>query len=165
MAYLNREDTKLVNVYTKAPIRGMSGMPIRSTTRAIKLSVADIHACIVNKASVEEILIDGSTVLLTFTNYNKDNNEAIRIKNNLAPAVEPTPIVEKKKAASKKKTENPAPDPVPEEKEEESPVVEETVEEATEEEPIVEETTEEVVTEATEETPAPKKKSRRKSRQ
>ena len=166
MAYLKPTDTKLVNVYTKTPIRSMTGVPIRSTTKAIQLSVSDIHACIVAKARIEEILLDASIVPLTFTNYNKDNNEELRNKMN---GVTKTPggIKSSRKKKEEVKAEEPAPvveEVAPVEAVEEAPaedVVEETVEETTEEATETEAPAAEG--EATE--PAPKRKYGRKKKQ
>ena len=159
MAILDSKDTKLVNVYTRSPIRSMSGLPIRSSTRSIKLSISDIHACIIAKAKVEEVLIDGSVLILNLANYNKDNNADIKAKLENKVVKEPELVVVKKTSKPKKEV------PVVETPVEPTPVVEET--------PIVEETVEEVPTEeviefapAVEETPeeqpAPKKRNRRK---
>ena len=162
MAILDSKDTKLVNVYTRSPIRSMSGLPIRSSTRSIKLSISDIHACIIAKAKVEEVLIDGSVLILNLANYNKDNNAEIKAKLENKVVKEPELVVVKKTSkTSKPKKEVPVvetpvePTPVIEE----TPVVEETVEEVPTEE-VVEPVNE--TEETPEEQPAPKKRNRRK---
>ena len=68
---------KLVNVYTKSPIR-LKSIPIRSDAKHIYLDPEDIKTCIMQKGRVEEILDDGKILPLNFTNYNTDNNAAIR---------------------------------------------------------------------------------------
>ena len=146
MAILDSKDTKLVNVYTRSPIRSMSGLPIRSSTRSIKLSISDIHACIIAKAKVEEVLIDGSVLILNLANYNKDNNAEIKAKLENKVVKEPELIVVKKTSKTSKPKK-------------ESPVVEETVEEVPTEE-VVEPVNE--TEETPEEQPAPKKRNRRK---
>ena len=159
MAILDSKDTKLVNVYTRSPIRSMSGLPIRSSTRSIKLSISDIHACIIAKAKVEEVLIDGSVLILNLANYNKDNNAEIKAKLENKVVKEPELIVVKKTSKPKKEVpvvETPVePTPVVEE----TPIVEETVEEVPAEE-VVEPVNE--TEETPEEQPAPKKRNRRK---
>lgn len=69
---------KLVNVYTKNVIRGLKSVPLRTDARGIHLDPEDIKTCIMAKARVEEILDDGTTIPLDFTNYTSDNNAAIR---------------------------------------------------------------------------------------
>lgn len=123
---------KLVNVYTRYVIRGLKGIPIRSTVRAIELDTEDIRTCILAKAVVEEVLDDGSTLPLNFVNYNKDNNAQFR---QAAPAPKP-----EKKVESAPVVEAPVAEPVVEETAE---VVEDAVEETATEEATEEETTDE----------------------
>ena len=132
---------KLVNVYTRYVVRGLKGVPIRSTVRAIKLDTDDIRTCILAKAVVEEVLDDGSTLPLNFVNYNKDNNAQFRQP---APAPKPEKKAEPKPAPV---VEAPVAEPVVEETAE---VVEETAADEATEEATAEETTDE----ATEDKPA-----------
>lgn len=162
MAILNSKDTKLVNVYTRSPIRSMSGIPIRSSIRSIKLTISDIHACIIAKARVEEVLIDGSVISLNLANYNKDNNAELKIKLE-SKEVKAPELVEVKKTPKPKKSTPKVEETVVEEPAsvvEETPIVEETVEETSAEEEVIEEATE--TEEASEEQPAPKKRGRKK---
>lgn len=64
--------TKLVNIYPSVPVIAVNP-PIRSITRNVKKPVEQIKACIMARATVEEILKDGSKIRLDLTNYDKDN--------------------------------------------------------------------------------------------
>ena len=66
---------KRVNVYAGAPVVAIK-YPITGTVRSILLSTDEIRKCIFAKAKVEEILPNGRTVRLDFTNYDKVNTEA-----------------------------------------------------------------------------------------
>lgn len=54
-----------------------SMVPIRGNVEDIHLDCKDIFICISAKAQVYEKLINGSEILLNFTNYDKDNNAEI----------------------------------------------------------------------------------------
>jgi hypothetical protein len=115
--------TKLVNIYPSVPVIS-TNPPIRSIIRNVKKPVEQIRACIMARATVEEILNDGSIIRLDLTNYDKDNQP----KTIKAP--EPTKVVEIKaaesvKAESKVEIKEPT---------KEEPVVEEPKQEAVEEE-------------------------------
>lgn len=69
---------KLVNIKTRRPIRLSLPVPIRGNIDNIELSEDDIFIAICSKAIVEEVLKDGSTVPLTFKNYNKNNTPVIK---------------------------------------------------------------------------------------
>ena len=85
--------SKIVNIYPTQPITSVNP-PIRGKLMGVRRTNSDIRACIIGRARVEEVLKDGRTVLLDFTNYDKDNS-----------IQEAAPVVEEVKAA-------PAPEPV-----------------------------------------------------
>lgn len=64
--------TKKVNIYPKNPITSVNP-PIRTAIRNVTKPISDIRRCIIEKAYVEEVLPDGETIVLDFTNYNKNN--------------------------------------------------------------------------------------------
>lgn len=63
---------KKVNVIPQRPISTVNP-PIRSAVRRVHKPVEDIRKCLIGRAIVEEILPDGSTLTLDFSNYDKDN--------------------------------------------------------------------------------------------
>ena len=65
---------KLVNITSKVAIRTVTPK-ICGTHENVLMSTGDILRCILMRASVEEILSDGSTVILNLGNYNKDNTK------------------------------------------------------------------------------------------
>lgn len=67
---------KLVNIASKVAIRTVTPK-ICGVHKNILMSTGDILRCICMRAHVEEILPDGSTVVLNSTNYNKDNTKKI----------------------------------------------------------------------------------------
>ena len=67
---------KLVNITSKVAIRTVTPK-ICGTHKNILMSTGDILRCICMRAHVEEILPDGSTIVLNSTNYNKDNTGKI----------------------------------------------------------------------------------------
>ena len=76
---LSNDANKRVNLVASNYIRGLSDAgPIRGVVDNIELSVQNIFMCLCDRASVEEILDDGSLLKLGFDNYNKDNNLIIR---------------------------------------------------------------------------------------
>lgn len=62
--------TKIVNIYPSMPITTVNP-PIRTTVKRVTKSVKEIRACIIARAIVEEVLSNGKTVRLDFSNYNK----------------------------------------------------------------------------------------------
>ena len=76
---------KLVNIYPTKPILNVNP-PIRSRITEITLDTDTIRKCIISNAIVEEILNDGSTVVLTFENLNKNNDLKVEEK---APVEQP----------------------------------------------------------------------------
>ena len=68
---------KLVNIISKVAIRTVTPK-ICGVHKNVLMSTGDILRCICMRAHVEEILPDGSTVVLNSTNYNKDNNKIDR---------------------------------------------------------------------------------------
>ena len=80
-------NTKIVNIYPKYPITTVNP-PIRTAVKKVTKSIDEIRKCIIARAVVEEILNNGNTIPLDFSNYDKDNNEMI-IKSE--PVIE-TPI-------------------------------------------------------------------------
>ena len=65
--------TKMVNIYPNGAITTINP-PIRSRVMGVIKSTDEIRQCIIARAIVDEILSDGSTVRLDFSNYDKDNN-------------------------------------------------------------------------------------------
>ena len=130
---------KRVNVYAGAPVVAIK-YPITGTVRNILLSTDEIRKCIFAKAKVEEILPNGRTVRLDFTNYDKVNTEA-----NSNSMVKNTPIQKTvfPEEAIKAAQEAEAAKAATEEKAEEAPVEEvaevEEAEETSEEAEVVEE--------------------------
>ena len=64
---------KVVNIYPSFPITTVNP-PIRGSVLKTKKDVNDIKKCIVARAKVEEVLNDGSTILLNLNNYDRDNS-------------------------------------------------------------------------------------------
>ena len=79
--------SKIVNIYPTQPITSVNP-PIRGKLMGVRRTNSDIRACIIGRARVEEVLKDGRTVPLDFTNYDKDNS-----------IQEDAPVVEEVKAA------------------------------------------------------------------
>lgn len=98
---------KKVNVYPTTPIFGM-GMNISRNVMGIELSVGDIQRIICAKAQVEEILKDGSTVRLSLSNYNTNNEPKVKEeeKQPIQPQVQP-PV--KQEQPKEQVIENPQP--------------------------------------------------------
>lgn len=67
---------KIVNIYPKFPIIGVNP-PIRTVVRKVTKSIADIRTCIIARAIVEEVLPDGSIVILDLNNFDKDNSNTV----------------------------------------------------------------------------------------
>ena len=63
---------KLVNITSKVAIRTVTPK-ICGTHKNILMSTGDIMRCICMRAHVEEVLPDGTTVVLNSANYNKNN--------------------------------------------------------------------------------------------
>lgn len=63
---------KKVNIIPQRPISTVNP-PIRSAVRRVHKPLEDIRKCLIGRAIVEEILPDGSTLKLDFSNYDKDN--------------------------------------------------------------------------------------------
>lgn len=64
---------KKVNVYPKRPLF-FGSFEIRGNKKNIELSVGNIYNSLLSGARIEEVLEDGSIVLLNISNYNKDNS-------------------------------------------------------------------------------------------
>lgn len=64
--------SKIVNIYPTMPITSVNP-PIRGKLMGVRRTTADIRACIIGRARVEELLPNGKVVPLDFTNYDKDN--------------------------------------------------------------------------------------------
>lgn len=64
--------TKLVNVYAPIAIRSINP-PIHGRKKNVTMSLSDILKCIYNRAVIDEILPDGSTIRLTSKNYRDDH--------------------------------------------------------------------------------------------
>jgi hypothetical protein len=63
--------TKVVNIYPSSPITTVNP-PIRSAVKGVTKSIEEIRSCLMARATVEEILSDGSVVRLDNTNYNME---------------------------------------------------------------------------------------------
>ena len=122
---------KLVNVTCRRPIR-LRNKLVRAIHREM-LEAEEIFECIIQHGVVEEILEDGRTRILDFTNYNEEVTEE--------PKEEKTTEPKETKKSGKKETKT-------EPKEEKEPV---TAEETTEEDPKGPETKTEDVKENAEE--------------
>lgn len=68
--------TKRVNIQANIPVRNINP-PIFGSLRDVVMSTGDILKCISRHARVEEILPDGSTVKLNFSNYYTDNGAGL----------------------------------------------------------------------------------------
>ena len=83
---------KTVNIFPKFPIIGVNP-PIRTAVRRVTKSTAEIRTCIIARAIVEEILEDGSTIILDLNNFDKDNSNTV-VEEPIAEPEEPTPVQE-----------------------------------------------------------------------
>ena len=63
---------KLVNVYAKTAIRSVTPV-ICGTHENVVMNTRDILKCICMRAVVEEVFEDGSTIILTAKNYDKNS--------------------------------------------------------------------------------------------
>lgn len=141
--------TKRVNVRATIAVRN-TNPPIYGTYKNIIMTTGDILKCLTKRATVEEILPDGSTVKLNYKNYYLDNGAGLDAK------ADDRGIVSKKEAEVKKpitkaerevKVEAPAEEKAPEMtfNEEPIPQAEEAVADAVEEEVVTETETEAAV--------------------
>lgn len=80
---------KRVNVYCGTPFV-IGPAAFAGTCENIVLETKDISTCIMYKAKVEEILADGTTIPLDFTNYDKNNGVSDVTEND-------APITDKRK--------------------------------------------------------------------
>jgi len=97
----NRVSTmvKKVNVIAPIPIRTVNP-PIYGKKEGLSMTPANILKCIIGRATVYEILSDGSKLRLTTSNYNKENHPVPKFVRAKAPEVEkkPGPVVSKSDA-------------------------------------------------------------------
>ena len=101
---------KNVNVTAKYPVYNVLKTPIIGKLVNIRLADNQIYACLAGNAKVEEILSDGSTLLLNAHNYNKVNTPKTTVEKNkkeeeLAKAAEAKRLAEeaaKQKEAQEK---------------------------------------------------------------
>ena len=70
---------KNVNVTAKYPVYNVLKTPIIGKLVNIRLADNQIYACLAGNAKVEEILEDGSTLLLNAHNYNKVNTHKVTV--------------------------------------------------------------------------------------
>ena len=98
---------KVVNIYPKYAITTVNP-PIRSTVYRVTKSTSEIRNCIIARAVVEEILPDGSTITLNFSNYDKDNTPS-KIDKVISKIEEKAAVIEESVAES---TEEPVVKPV-----------------------------------------------------
>ena len=130
---------KLVNVTCRRPIR-LRNKLVRAIHREM-LEAEEIFECIIQHGVVEEILEDGRTRILDFTNYNEEVTEE--------PKEEKEPTTTKKSSKKETKTE-PKEDKEPVTESEVKPETETTAEETTEADPKGPETKTEDVKETAE---------------
>lgn len=64
--------TKKVNIYPRSPITAVNP-PIRVPQTNVTKSIQDIRRCVIAGAKVEEVLSNGTVVLLNLNNYDRDN--------------------------------------------------------------------------------------------
>lgn len=83
---------KTVNIFPKFPIISVNP-PIRTSVRRVTKSTTDIRACIIARAIVEEVLPDGSTIVLDLNNFDKDNSN-IAVKKPIAEPEDTVPVQE-----------------------------------------------------------------------
>lgn len=94
--------TKRVNINAPVAIRNITP-PIYGTCNNIVMSTGDILKCLCKRAKMEEILPDGSTVVLTMKNYYTDNGAGLD-----AEKVKPVTAKKEKAKENIKKTEQTA---------------------------------------------------------
>lgn len=68
--------TKRVNIYAKFPVRSISPV-IHGVKKDTIMTSSDILKCLCRRARVEEILPNGTTVLLNMNNYYTDNGAGL----------------------------------------------------------------------------------------
>ena len=71
--------TKRVNIVAHVAIRNITP-PIYGTLKDVVMTTGDILKCLSKRAKVEEILPDGSTIRLNFSNYYTDNGAGLYVK-------------------------------------------------------------------------------------
>lgn len=133
---------KLVNVTCRRPIR-LRNKLVRAIHREM-LEAEEIFECIIQHGVVEEILEDGRTRILDFTNYNEEVTEEPKEEKTTEPK-------ETKKSGKKETKSEPKEDKEPVTEPEVKPETETTTEETTEEDPKGPETKTEDVKENAEE--------------
>ena len=69
--------TKLVNVYAPIAIRVVKP-PVSGKVDNVTMSLGDIKKCLYARATVHEVLADGTTVKLTLKNYRDDHSHLIK---------------------------------------------------------------------------------------
>lgn len=67
---------KTVNVFTRIPIRNVKP-PLQGNYKNIKMDTSDIVKCLNRRARVEEVLSDGTKILLNLSNYYKDHSDLV----------------------------------------------------------------------------------------
>lgn len=83
---------KLVNVTCRRPIR-LRNKLVRAIHREI-LEAEEIFECIIQHGVVEEILEDGRTRILDFTNYNEEVTEEPKEEKTTEPKEDKEPVTE-----------------------------------------------------------------------
>ena len=69
--------TKLVNVYAPIAIRVVKP-PVSGKVDNVTMSLGDIKKCLYARATVHEVLADGTTVKLTLKNYRDDHSHLVK---------------------------------------------------------------------------------------
>ena len=70
---------KHVNIKANAPVIGATITPIIGVLNGQHFTEDQIYRCLVGGAIVHEVMTDGSTLRLDFTNYNKVNDKALML--------------------------------------------------------------------------------------
>lgn len=70
--------SKKVNIYPRSPITAVNP-PIRVPQLNVTKSIQDIRKCVIHGAKVEEVLPNGTVILLNLTNYDLDNSSDVKL--------------------------------------------------------------------------------------
>ena len=69
--------TKLVNIYAPIAIRVVKP-PVSGKVDNVTMSLGDIKKCLYARATVHEVLADGTTIKLTLKNYRSDHSHLVK---------------------------------------------------------------------------------------
>lgn len=96
---LSDDTIKTVNIFAGAPIDCGFAVPFIGRIMYKQMTVKDILRCIQARAKVEEVLPNGKTVKLGYSNYNTDNT-VTEVKKEIIPTLTPIPIKKAKPISS-----------------------------------------------------------------